>query len=536
MLDILTETFLSEYFKFTCVAAKLIENDRQLFDKLYDMFLLPQDYKDKLYATTQSDVVQDVKTQGDYKQFLRIGKYAELVGKEKVCARSQNEMLKIKGSAILEAGLINLTPSADITGVANYKLIADAANAGKLTAMRILGYLQCEGIFFTKDTQVGCKHISKAAQWNSLEGILMALYYDPNNRELNMNRLLTLTDKTPYEFVLKLAESRYGVRATKLLPENKLLAKSFGVGTLKSEIYSSQYARFLFSSALRAKDKEQLLFTPNNEVLSETADLPLKLAEREMPLNVTEFKKFPLRRDAEKKKVLQFAQNADLRTSSRFRPLCICAESKFMRNLYAEAIEGLFFNCCTQRIDVADLSGYDLEPSKNNIFIRTCNEDVNNAYFMYFCSDVSEEAYDAAKNFLQSDKRAAMRLNRPSVMLNMSAVLPVCFCDRANAKNLKTYCDVVNVAAVTPAEKEKLLNYILNRNQKQYGISSVKADEKAVGELLSMSVDAMEATLDQIVRTHRQCGDITVTTALIKEASNTSDVNSYGFGGRINED
>lgn len=535
MLDILTETFLIEYFKFGCVAVKLIDQ-KALFDKLYDMFLLPQNFKERLYKAAQSDVVQDVKTQGDYKQFLRINKYTELAGLDKVCAHSQNEMLKIKGNAILDAGLINLTPSADITSVANYKLIADAANAGKLTAMRVLGYLQCEGVFFDKDEQTGCKQITKAAQWNSLEGILMALYYDKANRELNINRLYTLTSKTPYEAVLKLAESKYKIKATKLLPENKLLAKAFGVGVLKSEIYSAQYARFLFSKVLREKDKEQLLFTPNNEVLSETADLPLKLTEMEMGCNLAELKKFPLRRDAEKKRVLQFAQNADLRAYTLFRPLCICAESKFMRNLYAEAVEGLFDQSVSQRIDVADLTNYDLEPSKNNIFVRTCNEDASNVYLLSFCGDVSEESFDTAKNFLQSNKRSAIRLNRPSVMLNMGAVLPVCFADRANAQKLKQYCDVVNVAAVSASEKEKLLKYILERKQRQYGISAINANENATRELLAFSVDKIDEAIDQIARTHRQCGDVSVTSALIKEVVGASCAASYGFGGNINED
>lgn len=535
MLDILTETFLSEYFKYGCVAVKLIDK-KTLFDKLYDMFLLPQDFKEKLFKSTQSDVVQDVKTQSDYKQFLRIDKYTELTGLSKVCAHSQNEMLKIKGNAIMEASLINLTPPDSITGVANYKLIADAANAGKLTAMRILGYLQCEGVFFTKDVNAGCKQITKAAQWNSLEGILMALYYDEANRENNINRLYTLTHNTPFEVALKLAESKYKIKATKVLPENKLLAKAFGVGVLKTEIYSAQYARFLFSKVLREKDKEQLLFTPNNEVLSETADLPLKLSQMDINCNLAEFKKFPLRRDAEKKRVLQFAQNADLRTCAHFRPLCICAESKFMRNLYAEAVEGLFYNAVSQRIDVADLTNYDLEPSKNNIFVRTCNEDASNVYLLSFCGDVSDEAYDTAKNFLQSDKRSALRLNRPSVMLNMGAVLPVCFADRANSQKLKQYCDVVNVAAVSSSEKQKLVAYILERKQRQYGISSVKVDERAENELLAFSVDKIDEALDQIARTHRRCGDVLITSALIKEVAGISHAESYGFGGRINED
>lgn len=534
MLDFLTETFLTEYFKFCSIAVKFVDA-KTVFDKLYEIFLLPEQYRDKLYATTQCDVVKEVQTQNDYMRYLRIDKYTELESLDRLCARSQSEMLKIKGNAIQEASLINLAPTADITGVANYKLIADGANAGKLSALRVLGFLQCEGMALEQNVQVGVKNILKSAQWNNVEGLLMALYYDEASRKLNINRLYTLTEGTPFEQVLRRAEVKYGVKANTALAENKLLAKAFGVGTLKSEIYSAKYARFLFSNILRVKDKEQLLFTPNNEVLSETADLPLKLSMSDMLCDVG-LKKFPLRRETEKKKITQYAQNADLRNTPHFRPLCVCAESKFMRNLYAEAITKMFDGSHVERIDVADLAPYDFEPSKNNIFVRICNEDANNVYLMNFCGDLNEQAYEAAKYFLQSDKRCAIRLNRPSVVLDMSAVLPVCFCDRANAKRLKEFCDVVNVAQVTAAEKGKLLAYILESKQKQYG-PRISVDEKAVEQLSSYSIDKIEDIIDQIARARRQSGDITVTSTLIKEVTNASQEKSvYGFGGHIYED
>ncbi|MCM1395807.1 MAG: hypothetical protein NC132_06875, partial [Corallococcus sp.] len=351
MIDFLTETFLGEFFKFCSIAVSFVD-PKAVFDKLYEIYLLPKEYKDKLFATTQSDVVREVQTQNDYMRYLRIDEYASLDSQDKLCVRSQSEMLKIKGNAIREASLSHLTPTSDITGVANYKLIADGANAGKLSALRVLGFLQCEGMALEKNVALGIKNISRAAQWNNVEAVLMALYYDKNSRSVNIDRLYALTAGTPFEQVLRRAETKYNVKASRLRAEIKLLAKAFGVGRLKPEVYSAQYARFLFSNILRVKDKEQLLFTPNDEVLSETADLPLKLTENDVLCDVGGFGNFPLKRDTERKKVIQCAKNADLRSTSQFRPLCICAESKFMRNLYSAAIARMFDTAHVEQIDV----------------------------------------------------------------------------------------------------------------------------------------------------------------------------------------
>lgn len=535
MLNILNEIFLDEYFKYAHVASRLLDDTKSVFYKLSDIFLLSDDVRDELYEIAHSDTVQDVVTQNDYMRFLRVNKYSELQDLDTPCNADQIEVLKIKGNAICEAGRIELSPSVDATSVANYKLISDGAGAGKLLALRILGFLQCEGIFFAKNHENGCKSLAKAAQWNSIEGVLTALYYDEKSRALNINRLYTLTYGTPYESILTLAENKYKLTASELLAENKLLGKAFGVGVLKQEIYSAQYARFLFSNVLRTKDKEQLLFTPNNEVLSETADLPLKLAERDILCKASDFT-VPLKRDAEKNKILQCVKNSDLRTAKLFRPLCISCDSKFMRNLYADAIERMLPSAQTERLDVADLSVHDFEPSKNNIFVRICNEDVNNVYFMFFDGDVNEQLFEAAKCFVQSDKREAVRLNRPSVLLNLSAILPICFADRANAKKLKQYCDVVTVAQVTSAEKRRLMSFISESKQKQYRISNFNIEDEAIEKLITYSIDKIEEILDEIARTYRLSGDITVTPVLIKEISSAQEGHVYGFGGRINED
>jgi len=139
MSDILTETFLTEFFKYCSVAVCFAEDAKRIFDRLYEAFLLPENYKDKLYANTQSEIVREVKSNEDFLQFMRISQYAELQNLNKLCAHSQVEMLKIKGSAIKEVSEIDLIPSQNITAIANYRLVSDGANAGKLSAMR--GYV-----------------------------------------------------------------------------------------------------------------------------------------------------------------------------------------------------------------------------------------------------------------------------------------------------------------------------------------------------------------------------------------------------------
>lgn len=535
MFNTITELFLNTYFMFDAVVGKIIGDARLLFDKLYSAFLLPENGRQDLFAATQTEVVREIESYADYAQVCRIQKFSELTESAGV-ASDAYEMIAVKGGALKKTKQFGLEEYTEGTGAAVCKFLGDTANMGFVSSLCMLGFMQCEGIFVSKNENLGKKNLGKAAVWNSIEGILLSLAYDTCGRQSNLNRLYTATQGTLYEGISDTARKAYTLSEAEFVAESKLLKKAFGAAILKPDIYMPQYARFIFSDVLSFKDKERALFSAHKEAIATTADLPLKLTCGELAFNSSELESLPIVRKQEEGRIASIASGADMRTDTAFRPLCVCADSEYLLGLYAEAIGKAFPSAHIEKIDVADLGEYDFEPTVNNIFVRSCDEDRQNVFILTFKGEIKEGVLNAVKNFLKTDKRKKFRLQHPSAVIDLSAVLPVCFCDRQNARALKAYCDTVTIASVSEAEKQDILSYIVQDKAKKYRAGNINFDNSAQVVLMTYSVDKAENLLDKIMRYNRGGASVTLTADTIKEF--TYDIgtkNKYGFGGAGNE-
>ena len=537
MFNNVTELFLSEYFLVDKIAGKLINNSRLLFDKLACSFLLCDEDKDALYALTQRQEVREAATYSDYAQICRIQKYAELTDCSCDLPEDTQQIITIKGNALRKVKQFDMDTLAEKTDATICKRITDSANSGVILSLRALGFLQCEGLYEERNLNLGRKNLEKAAQWNDICGILLALYYDEGNRQTNLNRLRIVTDGNFNSEVFDCAIQRYGQIKFRAHNESKLLKKAFGAGILKPDIYAPQYARFIFSEVLSLKDKERALFSGHKEAISETVDLPLKLAFDEILFDTLTMDEHPLLRDSEVDKICKYILNSDMRAVSSYRPLCICSDSEMLGSFYLDAISNAFRKTHLEKIDVTDLSDYDLEPTKNNVFVRSCDEDKSNVYVLSLRGEARENVMNSIKNFLQSDKRKKIRLQHPSAVIDLSAVLPICFCDKQNARLLRPYCEVLTLAPVKDSEKRAMIEYLFDEKAIKYDLDAIYASQSAKEILEGYSLDNAEAIIDRIVQCNRCDGELTITEQMIKDATvfDASVKSGYGFGGVGNE-
>ena len=231
-----------------------------------------------------------------------------------------------------------------------------------------------------------------------------------------MSRLYTVTRGTPYEGVAAAAAEKYGVKEVRELRENLLLNKLFGTGAANPDTYDPQFARIIFSKIMRYHEKERQIFTENKDRISDIGDFPLKLSFRNIEFDSSAFAALPVKREAEKKKIIRGIENGDLRKLSTYQPMCLCGESEYLKNMYADAIAlGLKGKTHVERFEVADITEYDLEPSENNIFLRGCNEDKNNVYLLLFSGHIRETVMQRVEEFLKTEKRRKYRLKYESI-------------------------------------------------------------------------------------------------------------------------
>nr|MDE5592623.1 hypothetical protein [Clostridiales bacterium] len=314
--------------------------------------------------------------------------------------------------------------------------------------------------------------------------------------------------------------------------ESKLLSKAFALGKLTPDVYSAQYARIILSDMLAPRDKERTIFSPNDQAISEVAELPLKLHSVAFALDRTAFDDMPLVRQKEQDRIALCLSNSDLLERSAFRPLCVCADSEYLRALYARHIRAAFKSAHVEYVDVAGLGEHDLQPTGKNVFVRSCDEDCFNVYFISFVGNIADGVMQEAIEFLQSRRRKKFCLLSPGVVINLGKVLPICFCDKQNAKELKKYCDVVTVGAVSAAEKTAAYGDMVASKQRLYGATNVTLSEAAVSRLNELSVDGAESVIDSVIKYNRGKAETVITPALIDECAATrAEKHRYGFGG-----
>lgn len=532
MFNAASEIFLQTYFIFSAISGKIIDNHSELFNKLFAAFPLSEKDKSSLLALTERDEVREIKTYNDFAQACRIQKYTELSEMTLAIPDDVFEVITVKGNALRKSKQCGFEEYAESTVTETAKLLSETANMGLVISLCALGFFYCEGIFVEKSVELGTKYLERAAKWNNVEGILLALHYCDSKRQLNIDRLYTVTRGTLYAEMYATAADAYGIHDAKILPENKMLKNAFGAGVLKPELYVSQIARFIYSDVISLKDRERALFSGHIEAVAETSDLPLKLRFGELQFDSAAITSLPLSRENEKSDVCNIAMNTDMRGDSTYRPLCINAESDYMLKLYLSAVGKAFSSAHIERIDVSELNEYDFEPTKNNIFVRSCDEDGQNVYLLYFVGEIRESVMSLVKNFLSAERRRKFRLQHPGAVIDLSPVLPICFCDRQNARFLRSCCDMVTLAPVSAAEKSELFLNIFQAKCRQYKMDVIQADAAALRMLAEYSVDRAESIIDRIVKFNRGAKKLIITAAMLQEFSGGGVGASikYGFG------
>lgn len=536
MDSIMTDLFLQTYFTYDSVIGKVANDAERLFDKLYSAFLLPDKDRGKKYALVQSKNVRDIETYEDYARLCRIKKYSDFSEINSNIGEEEWHAISIKGEVLRNVKQLGYADYSASTEISVCKFLTDTSDMGYIPSMCTLGFLLCEGVFVKKNMLLGQKYLNRAAQWNSKEGMLLSLFYDKNNRNLNLDRLYTVTKDTLFETVYSVAADAYGSKKSAIIPENQILKKAFSADLLKPYSYSPQHARLIFCNILSLKDKERALFSENKETVSEIADLPLKLTAEEIKADFAALNDFPLSRDDEKERICCALENADFRNDAFYRPLCLCGDDSIVK-AYLSVTSRMFPSAHVEIIDVAELNDFDLEPTKNNVFVRSCNEDKQNVYLLRFKGEIHKSKLASVINFLQSDKRRRFNLQRPSAIIDLRAIIPICFCDKQNIKSIKPYCDTVELAPVTDTEKFDLLSIAMKERSKQYRIKSISVDDTAQNRLIQYSVEAAENLIDKAARRYRRTERLMITEDILNEVSNgeTATKSIFGFGGVENE-
>ena len=216
--------------------------------------------------------------------------------------------------------------------------------------------------------------------------------------------------------------------------------------------------------------------------------------------------------------------------------MCFVTDSDFVAEYYADVLEQSLAPAGIRRISVADLTDYDFESSKNNVFLRDIDEKGNNVRILFFRGKVSDYIVDLVKNFLRAERRRTFHINRPAITIDLSSVLSVCVCDKENAKKLEGLVEYVELAPVADSEKPALIKELIAKKGALYGMKDVVVTDGAVAELCKLPPEKAATVLDGALRANRHGeGSFTLTEEIAAfHVGKVKGVKTgFGFGGSI---
>ncbi len=536
MFDFVNELFLNEYFLIEALLGNFLKDSQKLFFALGKNFFLTKSEINKLYPAVNCETVKEIRTENDFMRYRRIKSYSRIVGIELNADVQTDEIINLKGNAIAKLKQLKLKQETDFSRNFLFEALSAQTNAGCVDALRITGFLRCEGILFEKNVAAGISALSKSADWNDAASLTALMRYDKNALDYNLSRLCALAYNSSFTpLYIKVSEKfkRESVAECKLV---RLLENAFEGGVLNRGVYDRKYARIIYGQALDYKCKENALFNTNGDLLSAFAELPLNLSSAKISLPKSALNVAPLQREKEIEFILRNFADFDSVSRGAYRPLCISSDSRFLLNMYAKTISSALKNFHIEKIEVSDLSVYDFEPTVNNVFVRSVNEEKSNCLMIFVNGCTDENVTDAVKSFLKSGNRVKFRLGRPNAVIDLSPVLPVCFCSSDNAKYFRTYCDVLHLAEVSKTELPEAVDYIISKKKKLYGVSDITVAPDAFGILQNYSIDTVETALGDAVR---ECankrGKHILNAEKLVGYTREYTKNTIGFGGTKNE-
>lgn len=541
------EMFLAEYFRHLAVLGTFC--DKTVFNQLAKVFLLPQQDAEALWVEAGQETVVDVVTVEDANQYKRVLQFGTLNNLALPVSKENNDIISIKSNAIAEMFNMGMCAERNSTVSQVLQCLHTHALQGYTSAMYIWGLMQCEGhatLCAEKCFEKGIGNIEKAAHWGYIPAILTMLYflnnkdqYPANQMELSskyyQKLLCTFVANSPYRELLSILN----IKSSENIPNAQLLLELFAQKKIKSEIFDKSIAKVVYGDTIDVVTKEKLLSDADTKVLYEIAALPMHLLHGICETDAHIFTTLPFAdRKAERNDLLgEIGRQGDFFFEQR-KPLCICCQDRYVLDAYKRCFERMETDELKQQhvatIDVGELSYDDLQSTAGNVFVTNCKNNARNLYLLILRGNISAEKISAVKNFLQNNKRAKFKLSQPSVTLDLSPIVPLCFCDKQNADKLSGVVYTEMIAPLSVEERQRALKQRIQEIHNRHEKVLLCVNESDINLLSRYPLDIALVALDKL---YQKCLRGVSTneeniSLYIEEAEKSNNENrGYGFGG-----
>lgn len=536
MFDLLTETFIYEYYLYQAILGKFFMA-KEIFVFLSEIFCLKNN--EELFTLMESEAIQRIQNENDFKQYKRIKQFNTMTSSIQMNSIEEETIIAIKGKAIMDATKNKLYCHDIVPTSFILNRIYQGVEKGNILAIRIFGTLECLGVLVEKNINDGIKQLNKATQWGDFSATLSLLKFDIKHRDRTLKMLNSIILDTPYQQKCSLFFEAYKIKTNENSERILLLKKAFGLEELQPDIYHPLAAKLIFESNLEIKEIEKIILSQNKNLLLEARSLPLIIPQKDIIIKDNEGESFLFDRKEEMESLHQLLKRSVKKVEKESKPIGIYGEDIYVLTEYSKYLYYISQENHVVQFDVNNLSIADFELNSTHIFIRSVSEYKPTIYILKMIGSISNEILELVADFLQTEKRKCLHLTYPAVSLDLSSVLPICICDKRNEEKLKSFLDMIPVSKISAKEKSNIIQKILNEKESQ-SIKSIQIDSKAIESLLPYSIPSIIKVIDNILCDSSQTEKTILLTyeniyPWIQHLEKIERTTAFGFGGLLNE-
>lgn len=535
MFDILTETFICEYYLYFSILGRFFDS-KEVFNILSDIFCLKN--QDDLFNLLEGETILSIKSEEDYKRYKRIEQYNHLINYPKMLSSKEETIIALKGKAIIEAKKNQLYSSYDDPKSLVLKKLYEGVEKGNVIAMRAFGTLNCAGLLSNKNFEEGIKTLNFATKWGDFISALSLLKFDSLNQLVTLKILHSIALNSLYQLSFVNICNAYSLTTTEYNEKTLILKRAFAMDCLNSKIYNPVVVKLVYDSILENKEIEKIIFSHNKDIIYEICELPIVLSKDQILIqkNSTDF--VFKERKSEFDVLMRTLKNRDLKTQKEYKPIGLYNDNEDILYLYKKYLLNVLQDNHVVKVDVHSLNLNDLEWNKNNIFIRNHVDEKNTVFILEFKGKIPISILEWFENFLSTEKRKHISLAFPPISLDLRYILPICICDKYNMNALNSLLNWIHVSEISEKEKKSFIYDLIIEKEKLYSLKSVVIQDDAAKMLHMFSLSVIENILDEVLKDQREIYDeITLTCEMLHPylMNKKERKASFGFGGILNE-
>lgn len=522
MFNSLIEKMMTDYYK-TCLVVPYADKE-QIFDIFAKIYGLDKATADELKRICNSPELESFNTEKDVNLYYRTCEVLKINRCSNPIDLLSRQLIAVKSDAIRQLTQHKLINKKGETLTQMWRTLWQAAENGVVDAMRIGGLLLQNNIISYNNGN-GAEWLDKAASWLDYTALLYCY-------QMHMESCSKL--KLDYLSMIKYACDYYGYSYPKCVVQNMSRVENLRNGFLLTFALKNGKVNLgqidpiihgiIYSFALSDSDKDKLIM--RNEY--STADLSL------LPLNIKHDIVGPslLLKACDRFRSDEMEHIANMYLQKGLRTVAIKSSDADMLDKIeqiAVAAHGAVADEHAEVINVSALHAEDFVKNCNNVFIRSCVDNVANAVILRLDGSISDDVLQAVNEFLTD--RQCYQLSRPSVVMDLSDVFVYCLADANNAERLSGL-SFVNVLPMTKQEKIEFI--------RQSAAAACACNTNAwAGELTDQTIDMLCGyslkTVDKALRELFNYADDALSSSEklkdVLEKYDKKPVNNYGFGG-----